>query len=433
MRRLQTLPFREVAASGRLDSLSQSDRSAREGFADAMPFRVNSYVLDELIDWSAVPVDPFFKVYFGSTDYFTTAQRALLECAKSPTGDGDRTTRWGAFFDSLAPHPAEQQRNVPRSDRDGPLQGVQHKYADTVLYFPHEGQTCHAYCSFCFRWAQFIGDSNLRFEASGPEPLVAYLREHPNVSDVIVTGGDPLVMKATVLGRHLRALAQADGTGIRTLRIGTRAVGHWPSRFVDAPDADELLALLAELGHMKRVVLMLHTLHPRELETTLAQAAIARLLAAGVELRMQGPLLRGVNDDPATLARLWTRGQQMGLVPYYLFVERVTGPHAGFAIPIVEALRIFEEAHARVPGLAKTVRGPVLSTTAGKVHVVGSLRREGVDGDLLALRFLRARDPSLEGPLFLAEARAGATWFDDLVPVDEASRGIFRRAAEVPA
>src|SRR5690606_30205506 len=116
----------------------------------------------------------------------------------------------------LNPHPAEQQTlNVPY-ENDEPIDGVQHKYHETVLFFPSQGQVCHSFCTFCFRWAQFIGDKNLRFSCKEADRLREYLAKHKSVSDLLITGGDPMVMKTNHLAVYLESLIQPELNHIQT-------------------------------------------------------------------------------------------------------------------------------------------------------------------------------------------------------------------------
>ena len=104
---------------------------------------------------------------------------------------------------ALNPHPGGQlTHNVPTL-HGRPVQGIQHKYRETVLFFPSPGQTCHAYCTYCFRWAQFVGMEEFKFQASETDDLVAYFKAHPEVTDVLITGGDPMIMRTKVLRRYV--------------------------------------------------------------------------------------------------------------------------------------------------------------------------------------------------------------------------------------
>lgn len=375
------------------------------------PFRVNDYVLDELIDWAEVPADPLFQLTFPQRGMLSAANEQELARAAR----GGNKARIAAVVNQIRagmnPHPSGQREyNVPRMDGVD-LPGLQHKYRETALYFPSQGQTCHSYCTYCFRWAQFVGDADLRFAAPGPEQVVEYLRRHPEVSDVLVTGGDPMVMATERLRSHLVPLLDVDT--VRTIRVGTKAVAYWPQRFVSDQDADELLWLFEQVvASGRQLAVMAHFTHPREVETDLARRALDRIRATGASVYCQSPMVAGINDDPAVLARLWRTELAEGAVPYYQFVERDTGPYDYFKVPLARAVALFQAAYRQLPGLARTVRGPVMSTTPGKVVVDGVEHLP--DGDYLRLRFLQARDPALVGAPFRARYSDRAAWLDEL-------------------
>ena len=115
--------------------------------------------------------------------------------------------------EALNPHPAGQKTlNAPKKAE---LTGVQHKYAETVLFFAAAAQTCHAYCTYCFRWAQFIGDADLRFAQKDADSLFDYLEEHEEVSDILFTGGDPMIMKTNMYAAvsSTRLVSRRGGRG----------------------------------------------------------------------------------------------------------------------------------------------------------------------------------------------------------------------------
>jgi KamA family protein len=315
----------------------------------------------------------------------------------------------------LNPHPAGQMElNVPRLD-DHPLPGMQHKYRETVLFFPSQGQTCHAYCTYCFRWAQFVGIDELKFANREAEKLVAYLRRHPEVSSVLFTGGDPLIMKTAVLRRYVEPLLAEDLGHLVSIRIGTKATVYWPYRFLTDSDADDLLRLFEEVrGAGRHVALMSHVSHPRELQTDAVHEAIQRILATGAVIRCQAPVVAHVNASEKVWAEMWQNQVRLGCVPYYMFVERDTGPKNYFEVPLARAYEIFSRAYRRVSGLARTVRGPSMSATPRKVLVDGVTRVQGEK--VFALKFLQGRDPSWTNQIFFAKYDAKATWLDDLTP-----------------
>jgi L-lysine 2,3-aminomutase len=126
--------------------------------ARVLPFRVNDYVLEHLIDWSNIPDDPIFQLVFPQPGMLPDADvtRVARAAEQGPAADLQQVV--SEVRAGLNPHPGGQlEHNVPEH-LGSRLQGVQHKYAETALYFPAQGQTCHAYCTYCFRWAQFVGD-----------------------------------------------------------------------------------------------------------------------------------------------------------------------------------------------------------------------------------------------------------------------------------
>ena len=381
-----------------------------------LPFRVNDYVIEHLIDPEDVPNDPIFQLTFP--------QRGMLEeedfrRMRDLVAKGATETEIKLAADEirgrLNPHPAGQmQLNVPLLDGEV-VGGMQHKYQETVLFFPSQGQTCHAYCSYCFRWAQFVGDADLKFASREANQLVNYVRENPQVSSVLITGGDPMVMKTPVLRRYIEPLLRANLPNLHSIRIGTKALAYWPYRFIEGGDADDFLRLIEEVRAAgKHFALMAHSSHSRELEPKVAQHAVERVLNAGAVIRCQAPLNRKVNDNANVWAQLWRRQVQLGMVPYYMFVERDTGAKAYFEVPLVRAYKVFTEAYSQVAGLCRTVRGPSMSAMPGKVLIDGITQVAGEK--VFVLKFLQGRDPKWANRVFFARYDPTATWLSGLQP-----------------
>lgn len=380
-----------------------------------LPFRVNDYVVDNLVDWKRPHSDPLFNLTFPHRGMLLPHHYDRVATALD-AGDPTELRRTIAEVRSeLNPHPAGQlDANVPRLD-GVPLSGLQHKYRETVLVFPAQAQVCHAYCAYCFRWPQFTGEPQHKIRSASPELLTAYLNHHPEVTDVLITGGDPFLMRTHLLRPWLDAVTAADGLRLRTIRIGTKALSYWPYRFLSDPDAPELLAELGRLverGH--HVAVMAHYSHPRELMPEVAQAAVRALQRIGVMIRSQAPVAAHVNDDPAVWATMWQRQVELGISPYYMFIERDTGAKPYFAVPLARVLNIYAEAFRSVSGLARTARGPVMSTYHGKVLINGVTK---IDRDrVFVCTLLQARDAKFAGSVFLARYDEAATWIDDLRP-----------------
>jgi KamA family protein len=315
----------------------------------------------------------------------------------------------------LNPHPAGQLAlNVPTFG-DEPLPGVQHKYPETVLIFPRQGQTCHAYCTYCFRWAQFIDEPDLKMATADICRVTEYLAGHREVSGVLITGGDPMIMRADVLRRYLEPLLTPELGHIEAIRIGSKSLAYWPQRFVTDPDADDTLRLFETVVASGRsLAFMAHFSHPRELEPPVVAEAVRRIRSTGAVIRTQAPLIRSVNDAAPIWAGMWREQVRMGMVPYYMFVERDTGPQDYFAVPLARGHQVFGDAYRSVSGLCRTVRGPSMSATPGKVCVDGIAETAGEK--VFVLRMIQARDPGLVGRPFFARFDPDATWLTDLVP-----------------
>jgi KamA family protein len=282
-----------------------------------------------------------------------------------------------------------------------------------VLFFPSQGQVCHSYCTFCFRWAQFIGDNDLKIATKEAGQLKKYIQAHPEISDVLITGGDPLVMKTKNLRAHIEPLLELEQ--IRTIRIGSKALTFWPQRVVSDADAKDLLHLFEEvIASGKHLALMAHYNHWQELETNIAREAVKRVRATGAVIRAQGPLLAHINDNANDWARLWQTQVELGIIPYYMFVERDTGARHYFEVPLAKAWNIYRDAMKQVSGIARTARGPSMSSHPGKVEIQGVTEINGEK--VFALRFIQGRNHDWVQRPFFAKYNEEATWLNHLEP-----------------
>lgn len=233
-----------------------------------------------------------------------------------------------------------------------------------------------------------------------------------------------MVMRSRHFASYFEPLFESQLDHVQSVRIGTKALSFWPQRFVTDHDADELLRNLERLvEHGKHVAIMAHINHWQELETDISREAIRRIRDTGAAIRAQAPLVAHINDDPAVWARLWRTEVQLGVIPYYMFVERDTGARRYFEVPLVQAWQIYRDAMQQVSGLARTVRGPSMSAGPGKVEIQGVTEIGGEP--VFALRFLQARNPDWVQRPFFAHFDTTATWIDDLRPAFGESEFFF--------
>lgn len=408
-----------------LEKVPESMRFEMEVVANVLPFRVNDHVVNELIDWDNVPNDPMFRLLFPQkemlqeADFNRVADLMKNDAPKAELDAAIKEIRYG-----LNPHPAGQMElNVPQHEQQA-LEGIQHKYDETVLFFPAQGQVCHSYCTFCFRWAQFVGDKELKFLSKENTHLLNYLRQHKEVSDLLITGGDPMVMKTKHLQGYLDGILEPELDHVQTIRIGTKSLTFWPDRYLNDPDADELLAYLESLIKAgKHVALMAHINHWQEMQPPKFKMAVERLRSIGVEIRTQAPLLNHINADPDVWARMWREQVRMGMIPYYMFVERDTGAQHYFEVPLVKAWEIYREAMKQVSGLARTARGPSMSADPGKIEIQGITEVNGEK--VFVCRFVQGRsDDWIQRPFF-AKYDENATWLNHLKPAFGEERFFF--------
>ncbi len=409
-----------------IDKLSPSDLEAIDVVGSVLPFKTNNYVVDQLINWDDAPNDPIYTLNFPRKEMLEDAyydeMAALL---KREASRNEIQTAANDIRLKLNPHPAGQMMNIPEID-GVKLPGAQHKYRETMLFFPSQGQTCHAYCTFCFRWPQFVGMNELKFAMKETDVLVNYLKAHREVTDVLFTGGDPMIMKTKMLRAYIEQLLDDELYNVQTIRIGTKALAYWPYRFTHDDDADDLMQLFEMVTSKgKNLSIMAHFNHPVELKTDAVKEAIQRLRNVGAQIRTQSPLLRNINDSAELWSDMWRTQVNLNCIPYYMFVERDTGSKNFFELPLVEAWQIFREAYKNVSGVCRTVRGPSMSANPGKVQVLGVSEVNGEK--VIVLRFLQGRDPDWVGRPFFAKYDEQATWLHELEPAFGEKEFFFER------
>jgi lysine 2,3-aminomutase len=352
---------------GQIDQLPEPERQALAPVTSEYVFRISDYYLS-LIDWDD-PADPLRRIVIP-------AQEELKEFGRLD--------------------PSDEAANYV-------AKGCQHKYPPTALLLVSD--VCGAYCRFCFRKRLFrddVADDQVSLDVS--EGL-AYIAAHPEINNVLLTGGDPLILSAGRLDRVLTALRAIPH--VRIIRLGSKMVAFDPERI--AGDA-ALLEVLARHNRTEaRIHVMAHFNHPKEL-TPQAMACLAALQAAGVTIVNQTPLLRKVNDNPAVLGELLDRLSWAGVTPYYVFQNRPVAGNADFVVPLAEGFAAVEAAKARTSGLGKRIKY-VMSHASGKIEVLA------VEGDLIYLKYHQARRPEDQGRFMIRRLSEGAGWFDELLPV----------------
>jgi KamA family protein len=375
------------------------------------PFKVNNYVLS-LIDWKNYKNDPIFRLVFPQKEMLKESDYQKL---KSVLNDKEKLQN--LIYEirmSLNPHPAGQKSNIPEINGKK-LEGSQHKYKETILFFPKQGQTCHAYCSFCFRWPQFTGIDELKFASREVEILIEYIKANPTITDILFTGGDPMVMSSKLLRAYIEPILKAKIPHLKNIRFGSKVLSFWPYRFLTDSDSEDLLKLFKEIVESGyHLAFMAHFNHYKELQSDALKDAVKKIQQTGAIIRTQAPVLNHINADSKVWERMWKEQVSLGMIPYYMFMPRDTGAKHYFEIPLAKAWKIYKDAISKVSGLARTVRGPSMSATPGKVAVVGV--SEIYNEKVFVLNMLQAKNPELVDIPFFAKYDENATWIDELKP-----------------
>ena len=277
---------------------------------------------------------------------------------------------------------------------DEPLPGVQHKYPETVLIFPKQGQTCHAYCTYCFRWAQFVDEPDLKMATDDMARVIDYLRQHHEVTSVLITGGDPMIMGAAVLRRYVEPLL--DPGSSTSSRSGS-APSRWPTgRSGSSPTRTPTTRCGSSSRSWRRAGAW-PSWRTSPTRGSSSRRWWPRRCAGsgrpGAVIRTQAPLIRSINDDPATWAGMWRTQMRHGHGAV-LHVRGARHRPAGILRGAAgrAATRSSATPTGSVSGLCRTVRGPSMSATPGKVCVDGIAEVAGEK--VFVLHMIQARDPT---------------------------------------
>lgn len=276
------------------------------------------------------------------------------------------------------------------------VQGMQHKYSQTALIL--STNLCAMYCRHCFR-KRLVGLSSEEIAEKLPE-MAGYARSHPEINNVLISGGDAFLNSDEVIRRYLETFMAIPTVSF--IRFGTRTPVTFPCRITE--DDGELLSILSDACRIKPVIIVTQFNHPREL-TKEAMAAVAELRGAGCTIRNQTVLLRGVNDDKDTLAELMNGLVSCSVSPYYIFQCRpVEGVRNQFQIPMARGCRIIDDAKSLMSGPAKALRY-VMSHPSGKIEILGRT------GDGMMFKFHQAKRAEDNGRIFFRPYSESECWF----------------------
>jgi len=344
-----------------IKQIPEEERKKLKQITDKFVFRINAYYLN-LINWND-PKDPIRKLIIPNE------------------GELQEYGRWDASDE----------------DTNYVVPGCQHKYPTTALLIVSE--VCGAYCRYCFRKRLFRND--VKEAMSDVEPGLQYISQHPEINNVLLTGGDPLILATKKLRMIIERLRAIDH--VKIIRIGSKLPAFNPMRIYED---QELLDLIKEHSSPeKRIYIMAHITHPREI-TEQSRKAFQALHEAGAIVVNQTPVLKGVNDDPEVLGELLDKLSWAGVTPYYFFVNRPVAGNRDFVLTLEEIYQVVEKAKAKTSGLGKRVRLS-MSHTSGKIEILA------IENGKAYLKYHQSREGNF-GKFMVLDCPKDATWFDDL-------------------
>jgi KamA family protein len=277
------------------------------------------------------------------------------------------------------------------------MPGLEHKYNSTAIFLI--SNLCGGICRYCFRKRVFRESKEELIQDLNK--ALKYVQQHKEITNVLLTGGDPLMLATEELENIISKLRQIEH--VQIIRIGTRLPVFNPYRIID--DAGLLEMINKYSTAEKRMYVITHFDHPRELTET-AIKGVDLLQKAGAIMTNQMPLIRGVNDNADVLAELLAKLSFVGVTPYYIFQCRPTLGNRAYTVPIEEGYEIIETAKSKVSGLAKRVKF-VMSHSSGKIEIVGKTK------DYMYFKYHRAALDQESGCFMALHSNPQALWLDD--------------------
>lgn len=378
---LNTIDFRTLAWNSELAnnvnslaklkeyiSLTEEEELSMQEVLDNHPMNIPRYYLS-LIN-PANPNDPIRKLAIPTAEELVVAGQ-MGETTGDPYGD----------------------------DKHNKGNGILHKYPYSALVVATE--YCSMYCRHCFR-KRLVGLPNDK-TVENFQNAAKYIAEHKEITNVVISGGDPMMLPTRVIAKMLDSLKDIDH--VNYVRIGTRTPVVYPLRFLD----DELIEVLREFNQHKALYIPTHFNHANEI-TDLAKEVVLRIRNAGITVNNQAVFLKGVNDSVESLVELMTGLTRIGVNPYYLYqcmpVSRV---RHHFQVPLKQGVDIVAEAKQQLDGYAKRFKF-IMGHDIGKIEICG--RKD----DLLVMSQIHSRPeyPEEASRILMGHLTENAGWLEDL-------------------
>ncbi|WP_394147310.1 hypothetical protein [Shewanella atlantica] len=420
--------FREVCGILNKNGIDIGAIDERELFVEVYRFLATRHTLNS-INWDDYPTDSVFQLVFpqpGMIDEQTTQQYIDSKDAKA------RTQVAVDYMEKTNPHDGNQQLNKPWFVNDEGvlefLDGSQHKYPQCQLVFDKTTQNCFSFCTYCFRHAQVRGDEDM-FIQKDIAQLHEYLRRHPEVTDILITGGDGGYMPVSRLRQYVMPLIEDPSLlHVKNVRLATRALTFQPE-MVLTEKYEPMLELFDTLrDNGIQLAWMAHFSTPRELLNPSTIAAIRRLQNHGVNIRSQSPMMNHIslfkdeegNVDVERSSQNWidlaTILGMMCVGFHSMYCARPTGEHHYYTAPLADMGKIFNRIYRSLASINRPSRHISMTISAGKLAILGT---SVVNGEkCFALQFTEARNMEWMDRVILAKYDEQESKIDCLTPLD---------------
>ncbi len=420
--------FRTVVATLEQNGINIGNIEERELFVEVYRFLATRHTLN-CIDWENYESDGVFQLVFPQPGMIRKDVVAKYVSAKN----GELRSKVAAdYMQETNPHDGNQQLNKPWfKNEDGVLEvlaGSQHKYPQTQLIFDKSTQHCFSFCTYCFRHAQVRGDEDM-FLQKDIDQIHDYLRLHKEVTDILITGGDGGFMPAERLEQYVSPLFHdPELMHVRTIRLATRSLTFQPEMIL-TNKYEKMLSLFDRM-HENGIQLawMAHFSTPKELLNPMTVAAVRRLQQHGVVIRSQSPIMKHISlfthadgsVDIDKSAQNWIDlAQIMGtlLIGFHsMYCARPTGEHHYYTAPLADVARVFDKIYRSLPSIARPSRYISMTTSAGKLSLLGLSEINGET--VFALKFNESRNMEWMDRVFHAKYNKETNDVNLLIPFE---------------
>ncbi len=420
--------FREIVEILKANGIEIGHLKERELFIDVYRFMATRHALNT-INWSRFAKDSVFQLLFPQPGMIN--EKTVKQYSEATT-DEERQKIVADYQKLTNPHDGKQKLNKPWFVNDDGeveiLQGSQHKYPLCQLIFDKSTQNCFAFCSYCFRHAQVRGDEDM-FVQDDIDQIHQYLRQHKEVSDILITGGDAGYIPFDRLKAYVKPMVEdTEMLHIKTLRMGSRLLTFQPEVILSSK-YNPILELFRELTHNGiQVAWMGHFSTPREIINPSTIAAIRRLKHYGVTVKSQSPIMHHISmfsDDNGEIdidrsAQNWIDlGNilaMLGVGFHSMYCARPTGEHHYFTAPLAAINKVFSKVYRELASISRPSRYITMTSSAGKISMLGTAEVNGET--VFALKFNEGRNMEWLDKVYLAKYDDQENTIEKLKPYD---------------